>query len=122
MADFVYICQDKFIDRETVTGNTSGASATDNYHNLFKTFKLTNFRTDKVINNFLTKMRTEFMATLQEKLDSNVDKTNVIKNIRSLYLAKGTAKANEVFFKMLFNENSETIYLKKYGKNIRRKV
>ena len=52
------------------------------------------------------------MATLPENLDSNVDKTNVIKNIRSLYLAKGTAKANEVFFKMLFNENSETIYPK----------
>ena len=41
---------------------------------------------------------------------SNINKRNLIKNIRSVYLAKGTAKANEVFFKMLFNENSETIY------------
>ena len=114
---FLYIsAQDKFIDGETVTGNTSGASATiDNYqpNPVQNIQQLTNFRDpDKVINNFLTKMRTEFMATLPEKLDSNVDKTNVIKNIRSLYLAKGTAKANEVFFKMLFNENSETIYPK----------
>ena len=114
---FLYIsAQDKFIDGETVTGNTSGASATiDNYqpNPVQNIQQLTNFRDpDKVINNFLTKMRTEFMATLPEKLDSNVDKTNIIKNIRSLYLAKGTAKANEVFFKMLFNENSETIYPK----------
>ena len=53
------------------------------------------------------------MATLPENLDSSIDKRNLIKNIRSLYLAKGTAKANEVFFKMLFNENSETIYIEK---------
>ena len=60
---------------------------------------------------------------LPENLDSSIDKRKLIKNIRSLYLAKGTAKANEVFFKMLFNENSETIYPKeKYAKNIRRKV
>ena len=108
--------QDKFIDGETITGGTSGAKATlDNYeaNPVQNIQQLTNFRDpDKVINNFLTKMRTEFMATLPEKLDSNVSKTNIIKNIRSLYLAKGTAKANSVFFKMLFNENAETIYPK----------
>ena len=90
--------QDKFIDGETITGGTSGAKATlDNYeaNPVQNIQQLTNFRDpDKVINNFLTKMRTEFMATLPEKLDSNVSKTNIIKNIRSLYLAKGTAKAN----------------------------
>ena len=32
-------------------------------------------------------------------------KRNLIKNIRSVYLAKGTAKANEVFFKMLFKSS-----------------
>ena len=108
--------QDKFITGETVTGGTSGASATiDNYqpNPVQNIQQLTNFRDpDKVINNFLTKMRTEFMATLPEKLDSNVSKKTILKNIRSLYLAKGTAKSNEVFFKMLFNENSETIYPK----------
>ena len=52
------------------------------------------------------------MATLPENLDSSIDKRKLIKNIRSVYLAKGTAKANEVFFKMLFNEKSETIYPK----------
>ena len=114
---FLYVsAQDGFLDGETITGGTSGASAEiNNYqpnpvHNIQQ---LSNFRDpDKVINNFLTKMRTEFMATLPEKLDSNVDKSNIIKNIRSLYLAKGTAKANEVFFRMLFNESSETIYPK----------
>jgi len=106
--------QDKFIDGETIVGATSTASATlDNYrpNPVQNIQQLTNFRDpDKALSNFLTKFRNEFMATLPEKLDSNINKRNLIKNIRSVYLAKGTAKANEVFFKMLFNENSETIY------------
>ena len=106
--------QDKFIDGEVITGNISSASATLNSYNpnpVQNIQQLTNFRDpDKVISNFLTKFRNEFMATLPEKLDSNINKRNLIKNIRSVYLAKGTANANEVFFKMLFNENSETIY------------
>ena len=76
--------------------------------------QLTNFRDpDKVINNFLTKFRNEFMATLPENLDSSVDKTNVIKNIRSVYLAKGTAKANEVFLKCYLMKNLKQFILKK---------
>jgi hypothetical protein len=106
--------QDKFIDGEILVGSISGASATLNSYSsnpVQNIQQLTNFRDpDKVISNFLTKFRNEFMATLPENLDSNIDKRNLIKNIRSVYLAKGTAKANEVFFKMLFNENSETIY------------
>ena len=106
--------QDKFIDGEIIVGATSTASATlDNYrpNPVQNIQQLTNFRDpDKVLSNFLTKFRNEFMATLPEKLDSSIDKRKLIKNIRSVYLAKGTAKANEVFFKMLFNENSETIY------------
>ena len=106
--------QDKFVDGETIVGATSTASATlDNYrvNPVQNIQQLTNFRDpDKVLSNFLTKFRNEFMATLPEKLDDNINKRNLIKNIRSVYLAKGTAKANEVFFKMLFNENSETIY------------
>jgi hypothetical protein len=108
--------QDKFIDGEIITGGTSSASATlDNYQSnpVQNIQQLTNFRDpDKVISNFLTKFRNEFMATLPENLNSSIDKRKLIKNIRSVYLAKGTAKANEVFFKMLFNENSETIYPK----------
>ena len=108
--------QDKFKDGETITGDTSGASATlDNYkaNPVQNIQQLTNFRDpDKVISNFLTKFRNEFMATLPENLDSDIDKRKLIKNIRSIYLAKGTAKANEAFFKMLFNERSETIYPK----------
>ena len=106
--------QDKFVDGETIVGATSTASATlDNYraNPVQNIQQLTNFRDpDKVLSNFLTKFRNEFMATLPEKLDDNINKRNLIKNIRSVYLAKGTAKANEVFFKMLFNENSQTVY------------
>ena len=63
--------QDKFKDGETITGNSSGASATlDNYraNPVQNIQQLTNFRDpDKVISNFLTKFRNEFMATLPEK-------------------------------------------------------
>ena len=106
--------QDKFTQDEVIIGSISTARATiSNYRpNPVNNIQdLLNFRDpDKAISNFLTKFRNEFMATLPENLDSNIDKRNLIKNIRSVYLAKGTAKANEVFFKMLFNENSETIY------------
>tara|TARA_B100001057_G_scaffold361567_1_gene364019 strand:+ start:2887 stop:5451 length:2565 start_codon:yes stop_codon:yes gene_type:complete len=106
--------QDKFKDGETITGNSSAASATlDNYRpNPVQNIQdLVNFRDpDKVISNFLTKFRNEFLNTLPETLDSGIDKRKLIKNIKSVYRAKGTARGHELFFKLLFNLGSETIY------------
>ena len=48
---------------------------------------------DKVISNFLTKFRNEFLNTIPENLDGNVDKRKLIKNIKSVYRAKGTTEA-----------------------------
>ena len=45
---------------------------------------------DKVISNFLTKFRNEFLNTIPENLDGSVDKRKLIKNIKSVYRAKGT--------------------------------
>ena len=106
--------QDKFIDGETVTGNSSTASATiDNYRpNPVQNIQdLVNFRDpDKVISNFLTKFRNEFLNTLPETLNEGIDKRKLIKNIKSVYRAKGTARGHELFFKLLFDLRSETIY------------
>ena len=106
--------QDKFIDCETVTGNSSGASATIVSYkpNPVTTIQdLVNFKDpDKVISSFLTKMRNEFLTTLPENLSSSVSKQNLIKSVKAMYRAKGTTRAHEVFFKLLFNEVSETIF------------
>src|SRR6056300_297975 len=106
--------QDKFIIGETVLGASSNASAVVNNYSpnpVTNIQELLNFRDpDKVISNFLTKFRNEFLKTLTENLNSSVNKRNLIKNVRSLYRAKGTNRGHELFFKLLFNEDSETIY------------
>jgi hypothetical protein len=106
--------QDKFIQDEVIIGATSTARATiSNYkpNPVNNIQDLLNFRDpDKAISNFLTKFRNEFLNTLPEVLDTNVDKRKLIKNIKSVYRAKGTARGHEVFFKFLFNLDSETFY------------
>jgi len=106
--------QDKFVQDETITGSISGARATiSNYRpNPVNNIQdLLNFRDpDKAISNFLTKFRNEFLNTLPEVLDTSVDKRKLIKNIKSVYRAKGTQRGHEVFFRFLFDLDSETIY------------
>jgi len=106
--------QNKFKIGETILGSSSSASAIINNYkpNPVQTIQqLLNFRDpDKVISNFLTKFRNEFLNTLPENLNSSVDKRKLIKNIKSLYRSKGTSRGHEIFFKLLFNEDSETIY------------
>ena len=106
--------QDKFINEETILGASSNASAIINNYKpnpVENIQQLLSFRDpDKVISNFLTKFRNEFLNTLPETLESNVNKRNLIKNIKSLYRAKGTNRGHEVFFRLLFGLESETIY------------
>ena len=106
--------QDKFIVGETIIGGSSGAQAVVNKYrpNPVQTIQqLTNFRDpDKVINDFLNNFRDEFFKTIPENLSSGINKRNLIKNIKSLYKLKGTQKGHELFFRILFNDNSETFY------------
>jgi len=106
--------QDKFTRNEIVTGNTSDAQAVINDYrpNPVTTVQnLTNFRDpDKVISNFLTKFRDEFLKTIPENLAIGLDKRNLIKNIKSMYRLKGTQAGHELFFRILFNQVSETFY------------
>src|SRR6056300_1142715 len=106
--------QDKFIEGETVLGASSNASAVINNYRpnpVNNIQELLNFRDpDKVVSNFLTKFRNEFLNTLPENLDDGIDKRKLIKNVKSLYQAKGTNRGHELFFKLLFGLKSETIY------------
>ena len=55
-------------------------------------------------------MRNEFLTTLPENLANELDKRKLIKNIKSMYRAKGSIRGHEMFFRILFGETSETIY------------
>ena len=108
------IAQDKFIQGEVIIGLSSNASAVVNDYRpnpVNNIQELLNFRDpDKVISNFLRNFRNEFLSTLPENLEPNVNKRNLIKNIKSVYQTKGTSAGHKLFFKLLFNENSDTIY------------
>ena len=106
--------QDKFVSGEIIVGTVSGAQANiTNYkpNPVNNIVDLVNFRDpDNAIGHFLTNMRDEFLATLPENLTTGVDKRKLIKNIKSMYRAKGSVRGHEMFFRILFGENSETIY------------
>jgi hypothetical protein len=106
--------QDKFNKDEIIVGNDSNAQAVINDYrpNPVSTVQdLTNFRDpDKVISNFLSKFRDEFLKTIPENLAIGLDKRHLIKNIKSMYRLKGTQAGHELFFRILFNQVSETFY------------
>ena len=103
-----------WITGETVTGSTSGATAkVEKYRanpveNLQQLLNYTD--ADHTISDFLTQMKDEFLNSIPTDTHSSVDTRKLIKNIKSLYRVKGTAKAHKAFFKLLFNEPSE-VYL-----------
>ena len=103
--------QNKFEIGELIIGSTSGAEATIA---TYKANPVQNIQQlldysdpDKTIQSFLTKFRNAFLQSIPDNLDTSIDKRKLIKNIKSLYRAKGTKRASEVFFKLLFNENAE---------------
>jgi len=106
--------QDKFITGEIIKGESSNAEAVVNTYRpnpVHSIQQLTNFRDpDKVISQFLDNFRNEFFKTIPENLSSGINKRNLIKNIKSLYKLKGTQKGHELFFRILFNDKSETFY------------
>ena len=103
-----------WITGETITGFTSGATAkvakyrANPVENLQQLLNYTD--ADHTISDFLTQMKDEFLNSIPTDTHSSVDTRKLIKNIKSLYRVKGTAKAHKAFFKLLFNEPSE-VYL-----------
>jgi hypothetical protein len=100
-----------WITGETVTGSTSGATAKVGKYRanpVENLQQLLNYSDpDHTISDFLTQMKEEFLATIPTDTHASVDTRKLVKNIKSLYRAKGTAKANKAFFRLLFNETSE---------------
>ena len=100
-----------WITGETLTGSTSGATAKVAKYRanpVENIQQLLNYSDpDHTISDFLSQMKKEFLNTIPEDTDDAVSTRKLIKNIKSLYRAKGTAKAHKAFFRILFNENSE---------------
>jgi len=100
-----------FITGETVTGTTSGATAIVGKYRANPIENIQQFLNysdpDHTIEDFLSQMKEEFLKTIPKDTHSSLNTRKLIKNIKSLYRAKGTDKAHKAFFRMLFNEPSE---------------
>ena len=100
-----------FITGETVTGSVSGATAivkkyrANPVENIQQLLNYTD--PDHTISDFLSQMKEEFLNSIPQDTDDSLSTRKLIKNIKSLYRAKGTAKAHKAFFRILFNEPSE---------------
>lgn len=106
--------QNKFVIGEIILGTSSSASAiVDDYrpNPVNSIQELLDFRDpDKAVSNFLTKFRNEFLNTIPEEINANINKRNLIKNIKSLYRLKGTNTGHQIFFRLLFGLESETTF------------
>jgi hypothetical protein len=106
--------QDKFITGETILGQSSNASAVVNNYKpnpVSSIQDLLNFRDpDKVIDNFFSHFKYEFLSTIPDELHSTIDKRSLVKNIKYFYGLKGTKEGHNLLFRALFNERAETIY------------
>jgi len=100
-----------WITGETITGSTSGATAKVGKYRanpVENIQQLLNYSDpDHTITDFLTQMKQEFLNTIPADTDDAISTRKLIKNIKSLYRAKGTAKAHKAFFRILFNEPAE---------------
>ena len=108
---YIISANNGFITGETVTGATSGATGVVGKYRanpIENIQQLLNYSDpDHTISDFLTQMKEEFLKTIPIDTDASLDRRKLIKNIKSLYRAKGTDKAHQTFFRMLFDEPSE---------------
>ena len=106
--------QSQFIIGEIVSGATSNASGTlETYrpNPVSSIQQLLNYsNVDATLYTFLDRFRDSFLEGIIDNVDAGVDKRKLIKNIRDLYLAKGTKKGHELFFRLLLNEEPRISY------------
>ena len=100
--------QTQFIIGEIVSGsssNSSGTLQTYRTNPVSSIQQLLNYsNVDATLYTFLDKFRDSFLEGIVDNVDAGVDKRKLVKNIRDLYLAKGTKKGHELFFRLLLNE------------------
>ena len=111
----IYITsQQKFNIGEKVTGQTSGASAvvTDYKANPIQNIQqlLAYADVDNTVFQFLDKFKQSILNSIPETVAEGIDQRNLIKNIKDLYEAKGTEDGHRLFFRILFDEESEFLY------------
>ena len=100
--------QTRFILGETVNGSVSNSSGTVQTYkpnpvsSIQQLLNYTNI--DSTLYQFLDNFRDAFLEGIVDNLDAGVDKRKLVKNIRDLYLSKGTKKGHELFFRLLLNE------------------
>ncbi len=104
----------QFILGETVNGSTSNSSGTIQTYRpnpVSSVQQLLNYtNVDATLYNFLDQFRDSFLEGIVDNLHESVDKRKLIKNIRDLYIAKGTKKGHELFFRLLLNETPQITY------------
>ena len=102
--------QSQFIIGELVTGSQSGANGTvqdyraNPVQNIQQLLEYANV--DATIDKFLDNFRDAFLDGIVDNLTDGVNKRKLIKNIRDLYISKGTRKGHELFFRLLFNDDA----------------
>ena len=103
-----------FITGETITGSTSGAQGVISKYrpnpNAHLSQLLEYADVNDTIDDFFLQFRNTFLQTIPNTLTDGLDKRQLTKNILSLYKRKGTKKANEIFFRALFNETPEIYF------------
>ena len=106
--------QSQFVIGELVTGSQSGANATvqtyraNPVQNIQQLLEYANV--DATIDKFLDNFRDAFLDGIVDNLTDGVNKRKLIKNIRDLYISKGTRKGHELFFRLLFNDDAVISY------------
>jgi len=106
--------QTQFIIGEVVNGSLSNSSGTiqtyraNPVQNIQQLLELANI--DSTITKFLDNFRDSFLDGVVDNLVAGVDKRKLTKNIRDLYISKGTRKGHELFFRLLFNEDATITY------------
>tara|TARA_B100001113_G_scaffold218092_1_gene178909 strand:- start:2308 stop:5220 length:2913 start_codon:yes stop_codon:yes gene_type:complete len=100
--------QNQFILGENVSSNrteSSGTILTYRPNPVSSIQQLLNYsNVDSTIFKFLDNFRDAFLEGVVDNLADGVDKRKLIKNVRDLYISKGTRKGHELFFRLLLNE------------------
>jgi hypothetical protein len=104
----------RFEKGENIKGSTSGAEAelTSYKGNPVQNIQqlLEYADVDNTIYEYFDQFREAFMKVIPNTLASGVSKRNLIKSIKDLYSAKGTAEGHKLFMRLLLNENANIFY------------
>ena len=106
--------QQKFQIGENLVGQTSGASAQVSQYRANPVQNIQQLLAyadvDNTVWSFLDKFKDALLESIPQTVADQLDQRNLIKNIKDLYEAKGTEDGHRLFFRILFDENSEFIY------------